>query len=112
LTELKRARLAHQGSEAHQSTRGRTRSIVHTKLKALRELASLDLDEDDACEVLAKLTAEDSTGRLKSVATGEWMYIFKPRFSGATLYLKLILRSNCIVISFHEDVGDEYEEDA
>ena len=31
------------------------------------------------------------------------MYVFKPRVGGDTLYLKLILRSECVVLSFHED---------
>jgi hypothetical protein len=37
---------------------------------------------------------------------------FKPQLSGAVLYVKLILRSNCVVISFHEDAGNGDEEDA
>lgn len=39
------------------------------------------------------------------------MYVFKPRVGGAVLYIKLILRSNFILISFHEDKDDEYEEE-
>ena len=31
------------------------------------------------------------------------MYLFKPQLGVAVLYLKLILRGNCVVISFHED---------
>lgn len=47
-------------------------------LKARRELASLDigLDEEDACDILASLTAQESAGRLESAVTGEWMYLF------------------------------------
>jgi hypothetical protein len=93
--------------------RAATREVMFT-LKALRDLASLNLglDEEDACEILAKLTTEDSAGRLKSAATGEWMYLFKPRLSGLVLYVKLVIRGNCIVISFHEDAEDRHEEDA
>ena len=88
-----------------------TRNVQFT-LKALRELASLEfgLDEEDACEVLAELTARDSAGRVASAATGEWMYLFKPQVSGTILYVKLILRNDCVVISFHED-EDGSEED-
>ena len=45
------------------------------ELAAARELAGLEfgLDEEDACDVLEKLTAEDSAGGLESEATGEWM---------------------------------------
>lgn len=67
------------------------RHVVFT-LKSRRELASLEfgLDEEDACDVLGKLSAEDSTGRLESKATGEWMYVFKPRLAGTVLYVKVI----------------------
>src|SRR5579872_1681404 len=78
---------------------------VRFTLKALRELASLELglDEEDACEVLVELTAEDSAGRVTSATTGEWMYLFKPQVSETILYVKVILRNNCVVVSFHED---------
>jgi len=77
--------------------------------KALRELADLDLglDEDDCCDVLKDLATSDSAGRIRSTITGEWMYVFKPTVTGTRLYLKLILRSNCIVISFHEEGNDD-----
>jgi len=73
--------------------------------KALRELAGLGLglDHDDCCEVLRKLTTSDSAGRIESGITGEWMYVFKPSVAGMRLYLKLILRADCIVVSFHEE---------
>lgn len=61
------------------------------------------LDEEDACEVLAELTAEDSAGRVASAATGEWMYLFKPQVSETILFVKVILRNDCVVVSFHED---------
>lgn len=82
-------------------------------LKARRELASLGagLDEQDACDTLAKLTAEDSAGRLLSEATGEWMFLFKPMLATARLYVKVILRGDCIVVSFHEDEGEGHEEE-
>ena len=88
------------------------RKVVFT-LKARRELAALEfgLDHEDACELLASLTAEDSAGRLASAVTGEWLYVFKPELAGAILYVKLILRLDCIVVSFHEDAGG-HEEDA
>lgn len=84
--------------------RAAAREVTFT-LKALRELANLDpgLDEEDACEILVNLTAEDSVGRIESATTGEWMYLFKPPLAGIVLYVKLILRGNCVVISFHED---------
>jgi hypothetical protein len=89
------------------------RQVVLT-LKARRELAALGLglDQDDAGDVLARLTAKDSAGRLESAATGEWMYFFKPSLAGTILYVKVILRNDCIVVSFHEDEGAGHEEDA
>ena len=62
--------------------------------------------------MLAGLRAADSVGRLLSERTGEWMYIFKPAVGGEVLYVKLILRSDCVVVSFHEDEGDGHEEDS
>ena len=89
------------------------RKVLFT-LKARRELASLEfgLDEQDACDVLANLSAEDSAGRLESSATGEWVYVFKPLLAGTLLYVKFIVRNDCIVVSFHEDEGETHEEDA
>lgn len=87
---------------------------VSFTLKARYELAALQfgLDELDACDLLASLTAADSAGRLISRATGEWLYVFKPSLGGVVLYVKVIVRSNCIVVSFHEDEGDAHEQDA
>src|SRR6185436_2939304 len=88
------------------------RRVLFT-LKARRELATLELalDEEDACSVLADLDAEDFSQRLEADATKEWMYVFKPLFAGAPLYVKVILRNDCIVVSFHDDEGGSHEED-
>jgi hypothetical protein len=40
--------------------------------------------------------------------TGEWAYVLP----GTVLYVKLILRNDCVVVSFHEDEGEDHEEDA
>ena len=89
------------------------RKVLFT-LKARRELAGLQfgLDEQDACDVLAGLSAEDFATRLRSRATKEWAYVFKPQLAGMVLYVKLVLGSDCVVISFHEDEGEGHEEDA
>jgi hypothetical protein len=84
------------------------RKVAFT-LKALRELAELGLDEEDACDVLASLSAADCAGRKRSATTGEWMYVFKPDVAGSVLYVKVILRSNCVLISFHEDEDGPHE---
>ena len=87
---------------------------VRFTFKVRSELAGLrfGVDERDACDLLANLTVEDAAGRLASQVTGEWMYIFKPLLVGVVLYIKLIVRNDCIVVSFHEDEEGAHEEDA
>lgn len=77
--------------------------------KAEREILSLGLSPSDSCDVLVSLAAADSAGRLLSQATGEWMYVFKARVGPQDIYLKLVLRQSCLVVSFHEDGGAESE---
>ena len=69
------------------------------------------LDEEDACDVLANLTTSDFVERAGSKKTGEWMYVFKPTVGEVILYVKVILRSDCVVISFHEEEDQSDEED-
>ena len=85
--------------------------MVAFTLKALRELTLLDLDPEDACEVISELGLGDFDSRFRSALTSEWMYVFKPEVSSATLYVKLVVRSNCDVISFHEDESNDIDED-
>ncbi len=85
---------------------------VRFTYKALRELAGLGfgLDEDDACDILASVAAEEFFERIVSEHTGEWMYVFKPVVGATTLYLKIIIRDGCVIISLHKDeVSDEHE---
>lgn len=95
-------------TRVHQLASGRK---VRLTAKADREIAALGLDPEDVREVLAGLTAADSAGRLRSQTTGEWLHVFKPRVGEFAIYLKLIIRSDCLVVSFHEDEGDDHEED-
>lgn len=85
---------------------------VRFTLKAARELAALSagLDAQDACDVLASLTADDFAKRFESEHNGEWMYVFKPLVIGTVVYLKVMLRAECLVVSFHEDEGESDEE--
>ena len=82
---------------------------VRFTYKALRELAQLGLglDEDDACDILAGLKAADFAERLLSEHTAEWMYVFKPVVAGTLLYLKVVVRSDCVIISLHEDEAND-----
>ncbi|MBI2519580.1 MAG: type II toxin-antitoxin system MqsR family toxin [Bdellovibrio sp.] len=82
---------------------------VQFTLKALRELAVLELglDETDVCEILAGLRASDFRERIVSAVTREYLYVFTPNVFGVEIYLKVVVRENCVVISFHEDLKDE-----
>ncbi len=73
--------------------------------KALRELEALDLglNEHDGAEVVLGLTARECAGRVFSPETAEWLYVFKPPTAGSGLYVKLVLRAYCVVISFHQE---------
>jgi len=88
------------------------RRLVHFTFKAGEELAQLDLelDEEDALQVLAELSPDDLAGRIESERAHEWLYIFRPDVAGVILYVKLIVRSECVVVSFHGDEGDDDEE--
>jgi hypothetical protein len=48
---------------------------------------------------------------LVSTRTGEWLYVFKPRVGGRSLYVKVVVREDCIVVSFHDEVEDEEEDE-
>jgi hypothetical protein len=79
--------------------------IVLTQ-KARRELDFLCdhlIDEDDLLVILLGLRVQDLVQRIFSTATPEWLYVFKPQVHSLTLYLKVAIRENCVVISFHED---------
>jgi len=39
------------------------------------------------------------------------MYVFKPVVAGTIVYLKLVVRASCVVVSFHEDEGEADEAD-
>jgi hypothetical protein len=82
---------------------------VRFTLKAVRELAALGLDASDAGEILADLRPSAFIEKVASQETSEWMYVFKPDVDGMVMYLKLILRAGCVVVSFHEDEADEEE---
>jgi hypothetical protein len=83
---------------------------VRFTLKARHELAGLDLDAVDAFEVLTGLRVTDFVERLTSESTGEWLYVFTPHMGETVIYVKLILRDRCVVVSFHEDEDRNDEE--
>lgn len=79
--------------------------------KAARKTSVLGFSPEDVRDVLGSLSAEDSNGRLVSKVTGEWMYVFKPEVGGQILYVKVVVREGCLVVSFHEDEEGDHEED-
>jgi hypothetical protein len=84
---------------------------IRLTYKAEREALLLGLSPEDVGDVIVVLGARDSAGRLTSETTGEWMYLFRPHVGMRTIYVKLVLREDCVVVSFHEDEGGGHEED-
>ena len=84
---------------------------IRLTYKAEREALLLGLSPEDVRDVIVGLGARDSAGRLASETTGEWMYVFKPYVGGQIIYVKLVVREDCVVVSFHEDEGGGHEED-
>lgn len=85
---------------------------VRFTVKAFHELAGLGLDASDACEILSSLTMREFACRKRSEPTDEWLYVFMPRVAGTVLYVKLIARTDCVIISFHEAVSEPEEDRA
>ena len=82
---------------------------VRLTVKAIAELRGLGLglDVSDAIDILTTLSTADSAGRLRSSASSEWLYVFKPMAAETALYVKIVLRGDCVVVSFHKDDADE-----
>ena len=91
---------------------GRTHAVDFTA-KADEELLALDLglSVEDACDVLSRLTARDFVERVVSLVTGEPMYVFGPEVASVRLYIKIVLRKRCVVISFHDSQETEGDDD-
>jgi hypothetical protein len=85
---------------------------VRLTIKALAELRGLGLGlgVEDVIDILIVLSPSDSAGRVRSSVTSEWLYVFKPTVAETVLYVKVVLRNDCLVVSFHEDVADEEED--
>ena len=61
----------------------------------------------DVIDVLIRLAPGASAGRIRSSVSGEWLYVFKPTVAETVLYVKVVLRSDCVVVSFHRNESDE-----
>ncbi len=77
--------------------------------KASAEIKALGLflSRADAAEVLTMLTRKDFRQRVQAHDLGEWLYVFTPQVGDRTLYIKLALRSRCIMVSFHDAKDEE-----
>jgi Motility quorum-sensing regulator, toxin of MqsA len=80
---------------------------VHLTVKALTEARDLDLGVSDVIDALLALSPTDSAGRRRSTLSSEWLYVFKPVVAETVLYVKVVLRNDCVVVSFHKDEGNE-----
>jgi hypothetical protein len=78
--------------------------------KASWEAQRLGLSRDDVVQILGTLTAGDGPTRLRSDARHERLYCFRPTLAGLRLYLKVAIRTSCVVISCHEDQAEAPEE--
>ncbi len=83
------------------ASRGRVRFTIKA-LEEIEELSS-ELSIEDVYFVLANLQQDDFVERFVSEKTHEWMYVFKPVVEDEVVYVKVILRTDCVLISFHED---------
>ena len=81
------------------------RGAVRITLKAQDEMNLLEplADFEDVLDVLDGLTPNDWERKLVSFESGEAMHVFKPSTVFGVLYVKIVIRAGCIVVSFHED---------
>lgn len=63
------------------------------------------------CIIIQRVVTHRYAALASQGPEGEWMYVFKPYVGGRVLYVKLIVRDGCVVVSFHEDEGEGHEED-
>jgi hypothetical protein len=76
--------------------------------KASAEMWALGLPRGDVLQILAELSpsAEPTRTRTRSSHGPEWMYEFRPKTRGLSLYLKVVLRHEGVLISCHEDQAE------
>lgn len=74
--------------------------------KAVGEAAALEppADIDDVIVILLGLKTADFAQQLVSNATHEPLWVFVPTTEFGELYIKVAIRTHCVVISFHQQV--------
>lgn len=82
---------------------------VRLTVKAFAEVRELGLGlgVSDVIDTLLALSPTDFAGRVRSTISSEWLYMFKPTVAETVLYVKVVLRNDCVVVSFHKDETDE-----
>ena len=77
--------------------------------KAVHEITVLGipLTEQDCRIVVMSLSFEEFDTRVRSSVSTEWLYVFRPCVLGMPLYVKVALRDECVVVSFHEEENDD-----
>jgi hypothetical protein len=85
---------------------------VEFTLKAQDEIENLGLwlDLEFAAEILKELAEHEFVERVRSKKAGEWLYVFKPEVFEVVLYVKIAVRFQCVVISFHRDRDGQEDE--
>ena len=74
--------------------------------KALAEMLALGLSRGDVLLILADLSPSAEPTRTRSSHGPEWMYEFRPKTPGLSLYLKVVLRHDGVLVSCHEDQAE------
>lgn len=75
--------------------------------KARGEMAAAGLHPEDILDILTSLGRGERIARMRSGHSGEWLYAFRPSVGWGPLYLKVVLRSGCTLISCHDDTHEE-----
>ena len=101
--------MPHWLGEVLSAIRAHTRAgSVRFTYKALLALAELEPapTPDDVVHILAGLQPAAFRMRVRSVRTGRWLYVFRAEWCGERIYLKLQLRPECVLVSFHQEESD------
>ena len=89
--------------------RNARRGSVRVTYKALHEMAALEpsISPDEARQVLQGLDRASFRHRLRSIRSAEWLYVFRATWCGEAVYIKILLRAECTIISFHPEASDD-----
>lgn len=69
------------------------------------------LSHEDGEDIIAGLGRQDFHRRLRSHVLAEPLWVFRPEVNDEVLWVKLALRADCIIVSFHRDDEDGHGEE-